>query len=926
MKKTLRQFSDFIFIIFLIISSANFAWALDDLSSAAMAGDKVKLEALIASGAEVKGEKGAAALYWAAARGKYETATVLIAHGADVNAREPLNGFTPLHRAVSYVGNSQPRAQYGGARFGALVEVPPMDVTAAQNKRKFAELLIAHGADVNARSKGGITPLHEVASKEMVELLIRHGANVNPQTSTGGSAPLFSAISRDSPNKEIVVALLTHGAAVDIKNQVGQSPLHYAVQQGKEEIVELLIANGADVNAKDREGRLPLNLAIQDNKVKLAALLLAHGSTLDAKPQYGLTELHWAASKGNKQMVELMLVHGARINAKDQSGRTPLRLAIDYNHEDIAKLLIAKGADMNIQNPNGAPLIHGTRDKEMLESLLSQGANANAKDSQGNSLLWYVCYDSNLTELLLRHGADINIKNSQGRTALHLVARFARDNVAEWLLAHDADVNAKDDSGQTPLFHAVRSYERHFASAPARAPQPVAFSSKPTDSKQAESVRSSRPITAADDLNNVFPSGFDTSNSKTTVKLLLKHGADVNATDRRGQSLLHVAPDKDIAELLLVRRVAVNAKRTDGATALHLAAVYGRKEVVQVLLAHGADVNAKTKDGITPLHYAKGSEVTKLLLASGAKVDVPDNGGNTPLYTANESAVVRLLLANDASINAKNLVGQTPLLRMIRTYISNLPAHSITIGPLDDLFVVTHGGANIEVIKALLDHGADVNLDDREGYTPLFYVREAKKGRAYIEVIDLLNVVEELLVARGAKLEKRKKESVPQSQKDFPPELAGIPQIELGTRVMMQVAVQYEERQKAGKENHLYYRESLAMPVTTDNSAFDDHLQLLDYFKNLPADVQKNGLWIKRFARNLWTQPDADRLDEITQYAKPRKISLFLCEPKAPKNSSWLVSWDCDQVSPQSGLGGLSCEAIESKGQLARWECRKKGN
>jgi len=54
-----------------------------------------------------------------------------------------------------------------------------MDVSIAQSKKKIAELLIEHGADVNDRSKYGVTPLYKAATKEMAELLIKHGANVN---------------------------------------------------------------------------------------------------------------------------------------------------------------------------------------------------------------------------------------------------------------------------------------------------------------------------------------------------------------------------------------------------------------------------------------------------------------------------------------------------------------------------------------------------------------------------------------------------------------------------------------------------------------------------------------------------------------------------------------------------------------------------
>ena len=156
----------------------------------------------------------------------------------------------------------------------------------------------------------------------------------------------------------------------------------------------------------------------------------------------------------------------------------------------------------------------------------------------------------------------------------------------------------------------------------------------------------------------------------------------------------------------------------------------------------------------------------KLLLASGASVDATDSGGNTPLYMADEPGVIELLLAQGAKLNARNNIGQTPLLRVIRTYISNLPAHGLMSGPLGDDIVVAHGGSK-EVVKALIDHGADVNLDDRDLNMPLFYVREAIKNRAYEEAVDLLKAVEKSLLAHGAKLEKREKVNVTQAQQLF---------------------------------------------------------------------------------------------------------------------------------------------------------------
>jgi hypothetical protein len=127
-------------------------------------------------------------------------------------------------------------------------------------------------------------------------------------------------------------------------------------------------------------------------------------------------------------------------------------------------------------------------------------------------------------------------------------------------------------------------------------------------------------------------------------------GADVNARDRRGHTLLHIAVErgnKEIAELLIAKGADVNPKNAniefDGATyevngaPLNAAAERGNKEIAELLIAKGADVNPKTVIGGTPLYNAAGhghKAVVELLIAKGADVNAKDGGGKTPLDMA----------------------------------------------------------------------------------------------------------------------------------------------------------------------------------------------------------------------------------------------------------------------------------------------------
>ena len=152
-----------------------------------------------------------------------------------------------------------------------------------------AELLIAHGADVNARTKEGIMPLTFVAANNAVqvaELLIAHGADVNARTETGWT------------------------------------PLHSAASGNSVQVAELLIAHGADVNARyETNGWTPLHSAVYHNAVRVAELLIAHGADVNARDDWIGTPLDHAKKRGYSQLADLLRAHKAKDPAEDTQDR-----------------------------------------------------------------------------------------------------------------------------------------------------------------------------------------------------------------------------------------------------------------------------------------------------------------------------------------------------------------------------------------------------------------------------------------------------------------------------------------------------------------------------------------------------------------------------------------------------------------------------
>ena len=112
------------------------------------------------------------------------------------------------------------------------------------------------------------------------------------------------------------------------------------------------------------------------------------------------------------------------------------------------------------------------------------------------------------------------------------------------------------------------------------------------------------------------------------VKQHLANGADVNATDRNGETPLYLAKG-ETADLL-----RKHGGKTGVELSIHKAAEAGNIEAVKQHLADGADVNVKDKVGGTPLHHAAFNghkEIVELLIANGADVNAKNNGGKTPL-------------------------------------------------------------------------------------------------------------------------------------------------------------------------------------------------------------------------------------------------------------------------------------------------------
>lgn len=105
-------------------------------------------------------------------------------------------------------------------------------------------LLLANGADINAKNDEGVTLLHIIRDPDAVTILVQKGADIEARD-MGGWTPLIMQASAQQDGADVVAALLANGANPNAKGNNGESALSFARQTGDDEFIQVLIEGGA---------------------------------------------------------------------------------------------------------------------------------------------------------------------------------------------------------------------------------------------------------------------------------------------------------------------------------------------------------------------------------------------------------------------------------------------------------------------------------------------------------------------------------------------------------------------------------------------------------------------------------------------------------------------------------------------------------
>ncbi|MDP8225202.1 MAG: ankyrin repeat domain-containing protein [Candidatus Lernaella stagnicola] len=603
--------------------------------------------------------------------------------------------MTPLHRAVED---------------GDLAEV---------------KKLIDQGADVNAMP---VTLIHV----DLERRKLRRGKTfqkdiTKSETSlqSKGAAPLHLAAK--TGNGKIISLLLESGADPNLPDQLGRTSLHYGAIYGHAEAVGLLITK-TNVRQKSKRGWEPLHFAVNGNKADTVRVLLKRGASPDAPGRGGVTPLMIAAANNHLAAAELLLKHGVKVDTRMTGSLDRVWHSNEATRgtRELNEILMTIGVNLKLHSgPDGVPLfvtdIRG--DPELADLLNDKDAPAPAfievADWGEMTPMQQAIYFENrpMIELMVRYGASINERDEHDSTLLHRAAIQSNDDAIRWLITMGADVNAIDSTGDTALGEFAQDGDREM------------------------------------------------------IALLLKHGADPRLADHHGRTPLHKMRDccfDDAVKLLVDHGGDINARDHDGLTPLHVAVCNGnwfginssgcRDNLPKALIQNGADVNIRTNRGNTPLHQSAGCcwTITRMLIKAGADVNARNQDGRTPLFMADSYDLPHLVEAG-ADLNATDKDGQTALHHQADSNAlwkaKALLKAGININSRDNrgdtalhVAVRRHGMQRdktfdelfsfdeltitideVKMITLLIENGAEINVKNNDGKSPMELAQEMKK-------------------------------------------------------------------------------------------------------------------------------------------------------------------------------------------------------
>ncbi|HLQ78597.1 MAG TPA: ankyrin repeat domain-containing protein [Terriglobia bacterium] len=379
----------------------------------------------------------------------------------------------------------------------------------------------------------------------------------------------------------------------------------------------------------------------------------------------------------SRAILTVLLLSFATVVAVSAPPDARLVQAVKNGDKSTAASLLQQKVDVNIPEIDGTTALHyavRADDLNLVDKLIAAGAKVKVSNRYGVTPLYLASLNGSapMLEKLLKAGADANEVGNEGETALMTAARTGNADAAKVLLAHGAAVDSKEGwLGQTALMWAAA--EKH----PDMVKELIAHGAAANANSSVvkwERQQSAEPREKWMPLGGLTPMMFAAREGcAACVPILASAGGDVNAAD------------------------------PDGYTPLILALMNGQYDAAGALLEKNADPNLAHKTGVTPLYAAVDAHT------------MPESNRPSPKEIDNDLTsfdVIKALVAHGANVNAQ--------LKQQQPYRTKLDRGDDTmLGAGTTPLVRAAKAADTDVVKFLLEKGADPKLAGRGGVTPL---------------------------------------------------------------------------------------------------------------------------------------------------------------------------------------------------------------
>lgn len=481
-----------------LVAAGADLYALDEKGAAPIhiavaSGNITAAQFLVSCGCDInlKTNSGLTPLMLAAEEGLASAVKSLLSKGADPNATDE-EGLTALHISARgrLGGTIVPLLVASGAQVNARKGsemLTPLHIAAAHNNTSAIVGLIASAkrtsdlADLELPALDGFTPLHLAAgngSTDAIVALLEHGASVNAETEHG-LKPIHLAALQE--NQSAITALLhNQGENVDACTTAGFTPLHLAAACGQVRAIETLLQHKAFIEeGVNNTHYQQANKTLEDPGQRIKQVIQATPSTPILPSTFskiynllahfsppmltGCTPLHMAAFCGFPVAIEALLAKGADIEAKSKVQFTPLSIAAAAGELGAVETLVAHDANKeSVTKAQYTPLLCASANGHVatFEHLLEAGADR--RHFVGQSVdpplidVAIEGFTPGIESVLANRICSVDVRDNDGLTALHRAAHGGKVASIEALLAAGADPNAEGLNGVTPLHYAVK--------------------------------------------------------------------------------------------------------------------------------------------------------------------------------------------------------------------------------------------------------------------------------------------------------------------------------------------------------------------------------------------------------------------------------------------------------------------------------------